>query len=162
MIRFAGIALIALTPVLASFALMRRLKTRRRQLNALLKMVSRMKAMIRYQALPVADLIRHAAGGEDLECLSFLRPAPNEEENAAEVIINRLSGCLYPDDLPLAQEFFAGLGRTDVEGQTAHCELYETLLREQYDKTAEMVKEKGKLYYSLGGLGAAMCVILLL
>ena len=62
-------------------------------------------------------------------------------------------------DRELLENFGSGLGVTDIEGQLAHCGLYEELTKKGLEEAKEEKGKKARLYQMLGfsaGLAAAL------
>ncbi len=142
----------------------RKLAARVIDLEAFLRFLSRTQTEIRFEALPVEQIVRRH-GGE----LNFLRICARGctqgksfsaawEESVAKGAKD--SGFL-PSDIELLQGFGREFGATDVEGQLSHCALYTELVSEHLRKAREEKEKKSKLYRSLGIFGGVAAAIVL-
>ena len=65
-------------------------------------------------------------------------------------------------DAALLRDFGQGFGATDLEGQLAHCGLYERLAGERLKEARRERDVKSKLYRTLGVSGGIAAVLLFL
>ncbi|MEG1887222.1 MAG: stage III sporulation protein AB, partial [Oscillospiraceae bacterium] len=66
------------------------------------------------------------------------------------------------EDVTTMKLFFEGLGKSDVEGQLKHCELYEKRIGDCIADAAEQHTKKGQLYKTLSLISAAAIAVLLI
>ena len=69
---------------------------------------------------------------------------------------------LKKGDAALLLEFGEQLGKTDVDGQLKHLELYEALFKKQLTDAENEINKKSKLYKTMGffvGTAAALMII---
>ena len=137
------------------------MKRHERILAALIRLIQWMKTRLRYSSEPMGDLLARAAAEGDFSPLSvpaFSRSLP---------FAAGWQGFVEQTDLPAAdrlllRRFGEELGRTDLEGQLAHMELYGELLEERRRLAAEEFRKKGRVPVVLWTAGAAAAVLLLL
>ena len=130
------------------------------------RLISFMETRLKYTAAPVQSLLREAM--KHIEDLSFLEPVLHcaaedfsvQWERCVEAV--RKQGALNEEDASLWKDTGKTWGRLDRDSQLAALSLCaertESLLREARND----VREKGKLYLSLGvsgGLAAALLLI---
>ncbi len=78
-----------------------------------------------------------------------------DEKPFEEVWENAVSGlpksyCLKKSDTDLLNKFGMELGKSDVEGQLKHLELYKSLFTKQLSDAEEVIRQKSKLYKTMG------------
>ena len=69
---------------------------------------------------------------------------------------------LKKSDTDLLLEFGSHLGKTDVEGQLKHIELYRQLFEKQLEAAEDAIAKKSKLYKTMGlfvGTAAALMMM---
>ena len=69
---------------------------------------------------------------------------------------------LKGEDIKLLTEFFSLLGMGDSQSQITRCETYGELVKKRLQNAEQEVKEKAKLYSTLGFFSGLFIVILLL
>ena len=69
---------------------------------------------------------------------------------------------LNKEDLKVLTEFFSLVGMGDAESQILRCETYSELLKKRLQNAELEVKEKAKLYSTLGFFSGLFIVILLI
>lgn len=120
---------------------------------------------IRYTASPMAELF--AAAGREAEFTS-IKPFLDRfslrqdwRESFREGLRHDFTGQgLEETDIALMSAWGEGLGSTDVAGQLAHCERFESRLGEQAKGARQQALVKGKLYTSLGVAGGLVITLL--
>ena len=124
----------------------------------------RWETVLRYQAIPLHELGK-----------VFSNPSTNPEY-LNQCIANLDKGLAFPEAWEMAVRslrlderekqvlmgFGEGLGRSDIEGQLAHCRMYLSLWQEHYAEAKEDLEKKGKLFLLLGFSGGASIALLLL
>ncbi|MDD6174457.1 MAG: stage III sporulation protein AB [Firmicutes bacterium] len=136
--------------------------------NAFLDFLHFAETSIRYAALPVPQLLeRYCRENGRLElvkaCSEQLSEGvlfPQAWEQAAKNAARRSS--LPNGDLQLLQDFGAGLGASDVEGQISHCRLFAASASEIRQSAREERQQKGRLSVLLGvllGLGIDLVLL---
>ena len=69
---------------------------------------------------------------------------------------------LKKSDKELLSEFGRELGKTDIDGQLKHIELYKTVFEKQLYSAEEEISKKSKLYKTMGlfaGISIALMII---
>lgn len=132
------------------------------------RLLAHLATRIRYTAAPIGELLCEVAG--HYRRLPFLREAGRLVDDGADFHSawgqalrqkGEESG-LTAADRELLLRFGEGLGRTDVEGQLAHCELYTGLLADKQAEAKAQTAAKGRLYVTLGVAGGLAAALLLL
>lgn len=136
------------------------------------KLVSALKSRIRYTAAPVRELLEEAEKSGEYPSLHFLHTICQTLKKGGETDVQKAweealkktdeQMGLNGQDSELLIEFGRGLGTSDVEGQLAHCELYQHLLQKQGEGARQDRLSKGRLYVTLGIAGGAGLALLLL
>lgn len=130
---------------------------------------------IRYQGLPLQELLALLAGHPDYETLDFLGHFKNPDDadnlddsdhpgrNLEIQWENALADSRIPGEARrILRNLGHELGKTDTQGQLAVLELYQTQMQSAYEQFRGDSQKKGRLYQSLGWLGGAMLAILLI
>ncbi len=76
--------------------------------------------------------------------------------------VNLYEEGLNSEDKKLLTEFFSMLGMGDTNSQLSRCEIYNELINKRLEEAELEVKEKAKLYISLGLFAGLFVVILLI
>ena len=163
--KWAGIGLLALA--IAVFGLWKRatLSARVRVLKAAETLCRRVGEEIRFTAAPPAEILAKLAADSTLAQLPFLASfaavSPGEYANrwkAETADFARKTG-LSAEETALLSAFGAALGTTDTQSQQTHCAAFAERFRERWAAAEQEAGEKGRLYASLGGLGALAAVL---
>ncbi len=135
-----------------------------------LLMISVIRTRLRYDCLPVSDLLRVLCGTDKLKKTDFLfrclegvnsgEPFPEAWRNSVESDsrLCRLLGNRKDDFIRLGAE----IGATDVEGQMSCCEYYEQIFEKELTLREENEKKYKKLYPLLGlmlGISAVIIIV---
>lgn len=139
-------------------------------ISDILLVISVIHTRLRYDCLPVPDLLRVLASTDKLKNLRFIReclemlqsgePFPTAWKNAVE---SDSELCMMLDNcksnlIQLGED----MGTTDVEGQLACCEYYRQIFEKELADREENSKKYSKLFPSLGvmlGIAAAIMII---
>ena len=156
-LKLFGAALLVLAGIGGGWLYARQLTVRRSFLTSFLTFLSNLATGLRYRGERMELLIN--SSGE-----LFSLPVGNREQSVAEVWSAQISNFpkkwrLTAQDMTLLEEFGAKLGSTDTEGQLAHISLYQALFQKQLGEAERDVKQKAKLYQTLGlfiGVSAAL------
>ena len=170
MIRVIGLLLVALTGAGAGLWASSMLHRRTASLEAAGRLMRWLSTRIRYSAAPVGELLLDASQEQEFRALSFLGGAAQgirEGTDPATAWSRSLaaggkSGGFSRSDRELLDGFGSGLGKTDVEGQLSHCELFGGLLEEHLQQARADAASKGRLYTTLGVIGGAAFALLML
>ena len=160
LLKWMGAILLLAACVTAGFAESRKLSVRVERLEGFLKFLSAAEAEIRYTASPVERILARQGGGLDFQpgCLRAMEQGMNFQqawEACAGMGWNKT-------DAALLRDFGQGFGATDLEGQLAHCGLYERLAGERLEEARRERDVKSKLYRTLGVSGGIAAVLLFL
>lgn len=68
---------------------------------------------------------------------------------------------LKGEDIKLLTEFFSFIGMGDADSQVSRCETYSELIKKRLQGAEQEVREKAKLYSTLGFFSGLLIVILL-
>lgn len=136
----------------------------------LMLMLSVIKTRLRYDCLPVPELLRVLCGTDKLKNLHFISDCAERVENGEafpSAWKNSVESdgelCLLLDNckaylIQLGED----IGATDVEGQLGCCEYYEQFFGKELALREENGKKYAKLYPSLGAmLGIAAAIIII-
>lgn len=117
---------------------------------------------IRYQALPIGDIIAHLCVAERIGVLAL--GVPEKCCDIDEMIISsvRQSGIVDDKTADMLCEFLCSLGKSDLSGQQSICELYRKKAADYYGELKDQLPEKRKLYSALGTLCALFCAVVLI
>ena len=113
---------------------------------------------------PPLDELCESASGTFAEIIREKLPQSEDIRTAWECACTELSAlpCCRSEDAELLSELGASLGKSDAAGQLELIELYRERLSLSEKSAAEELKQKGKLFRSLGmlcGIGAAVIVL---
>lgn len=119
---------------------------------------------IRYNSDDIFTIVSACAGSAELKC--FLISGNNiiPFESVWNKCISEIpkSYSLCKTDVDLLCEFGSQLGKTDIEGQLKHIELYKELFEKQLYNAEDDIIKKSKLYKTMGffvGTAAALMMI---
>jgi len=90
-----------------------------------------------------------------------------EEEKALPDAWREAVVCMRDKDMmsgrewDLLQNFGDGLGKSDVDGQLAHCRAFESIFADRLEMVRQELSVKGRLYSVLGSVGGAGLVLML-
>lgn len=131
------------------------------------RLLSFLETQIRYSAASIRDILVSAHRSGEYKALLFLEDVVQRLEEGEKpddvwetAIDNRGGACGFTAaDCHLLADFGHQLGKSDIEGQLAHCETYRHLFDNRLEAAREEFQSKGKLYIVLGilsGLGIAL------
>ena len=138
---------------------------RRDFLKSFIVFLSSLSTHIRYDPSDIFTLVSMCANTDELSCFDFddkhfLKPFDELWIEKVKSVPNSYS--LTKDDKQLLFEFGTNLGKTDVEGQIKHIELYKISFAKQLSQSEEAIVKKSKLYKTMGffvGTAAALIMI---
>lgn len=169
MIRTVGIILIFAACAACGLMKSMSLGKRVRQLESLQGAIERIATEIRYFATPTDVLMGKMDTLEEFRelkifglCRGNLAEA-GDFNRAWELAMQQAKPALALNDGDRETLLWFGkvLGTTDVEGETANCERFGTLLSHRVEAAREEQKKKGRMYSSLGVLAGIFFVVLL-
>lgn len=136
-------------------------------LNCFLMMVEEIKQKIRYSCIDTETLLAYYANCEQFAQLWFL---PNlltvcqkggwNLKKIKQAISTR--PFTKPEDIETFALFSEGLGKSDIQGQIAHCDLYISVVSSALENARSESREKGRLFCLLGlfsGLAVALLLV---
>lgn len=142
----------------------KKLSMRKDFFKRIISFVTNLSTQLRYSTSDIFTLVSLSANtsGLNLFEISNETGAPfyriwSERVNAISVKFG-LKKC----DTALLFEFGEQLGKTDVDGQLKHLELYEALFKKQLTDAENEINKKSKLYKTMGffvGTAAALMII---
>lgn len=168
MLKTIGLLLLILTGIGGGAAASAELNRRAGFLDTACRLIGWLAVRIRYTAAPIGEVLSQAADNGEFSRLSFLPEAvrrleegSSPEEAWGSALTPEKTVGLRESDREILKNFGRELGRSDVEGQLAHCEAFEAILKEQARAARAEAVSKGKLYLTLGVAGG-LCVALIL
>ncbi len=129
-----------------------------------LSFVSNLSTQLRYSTSDIFTLVSLSASTSGLD---FFEISDETGNPFYEIWSERVSVIpskfgLKNSDRVLLLEFGEQLGKTDVDGQLKHLELYEELFKKQLTDAENEINKKSKLYKTMGffvGTAAALMII---
>ena len=142
----------------------KKLLMRRNFFKKLLSFVSNLSTQLRYSSSDIFTLVSLSAS---ISGLDFFEISDETGTPFYKVWSERVSEIpakfgLKNSDRQLLLEFGEQLGKTDVDGQLKHLELYEALFKKQLTDSENEINRKSKLYKTMGffvGTAAALMII---
>lgn len=162
-LKIFGALLIAASGLMLGCSLSRKLNNRRDFLAKFAVFLNTLATGLRYSGDDIFTLVSLSAGDfAQLQIASRERGLPFEQvwEKKLSAFARQFS--LTKQDVTLLKEFGEKLGKTDLEGQLKHIELYRTLFAKQLSQAEEAIAKKARLYKTLGlfgGVSAALMMI---
>lgn len=122
------------------------------------------ETQIRYVGGDVFSLVSRCAVSSGL---NFLCVGEDSDLSFSDIWNGRIAAApskngLNNSDKELLCEFGSALGATDIEGQLKHIALYQSIFLEKLSESKAAVKEKSRIYRSLGlfaGISAALIIL---
>lgn len=153
LVKLFGSALLVLASFAAGCSASRSLYKRRNFLKSFLVFLDQLSTNIRYNSDDIFTLVSRCADCEELSCFCIDtadKSQPFDKLWSKCVITIPKAYALKKDDKGILSDFGLQLGKTDVEGQLKHIELYKQLLQKQLSDSEEAISKKSKLYKTLG------------
>ncbi|MDD4807924.1 MULTISPECIES: stage III sporulation protein AB [Caproicibacterium] len=161
MLRILGALCLVFAGTAAGCLQSRKLRLRRDRAQDFLQFLSAAKAEISCTAAPVQDIVEHH--GRKLDFLAPYFTAIEAGEPFTQAWQKASSdSSLTPQERVLLRNFGEGFGATDMQGQLAHCTLYEELTRQELEESQKTYQKDGKLYRMLGVCGGLIFALVLL
>lgn len=166
-VKLAGTALIFTASAAAGFRLSEAVAAREKYLRLILMMLERISDMIEFTSLHSDEIIISVSEDSSFRKLYFLRKAAQrikKGENFADTWRNALNedGVIGENERDILQMMGDSLGSSGRKGQLAMLELYRRSVRDIIESQADEMKNKRKLFSSLGVLAGAMISVLLI
>lgn len=163
-LKILGGFLLALSGFSTGCMFSKKLVSRRNFFKSIIRFISALSTQIRYNTADIFTLASIAAETAELEFFDVSdkrgRPFYSVWSEKISLIPSRYG--LNSGDKRLLLELGEQLGKTDVEGQLKHLELYETVFKKQLSDSENDVIKKSKLYKTMGffvGTAAALMMI---
>ena len=160
--RLLGIILISIIPAAVGFMKSAKAAKCCEQAAAAVYAVDEVWQCIRYQSLPICDIVKHLCGAKRLEILGLRMPDDCGEIHKMIDIAVRQSGINDEKAADILLEFLNSLGKSDISGQQSVCELYRKAAAEHCDELNRQLKSTQRLYSALGVLCGLFCAVLLI
>ena len=160
--RLLGIILISIIPAAVGFMKSAKAAKCCEQAAAAVYAVDEVWQCIRYQSLPICDIVKHLCGAKRLEILGLRMPDDCGEIHKMIDIAVRQSGINDEKTAEILLEFLCSLGKSDLSGQQSVCELYRKKAADYYDDLKQQLKGTRRLYSALGVLGSLFCAVLMI
>lgn len=164
-IKLIGCVLIVSACFLAGYTMSRNLIVRRDFLKSFIVLLSSLSTNIRYYSSDIFALVSLSAKDEELSYFRFddaLHNQPFEISWDEKISLLPKSLSLKKSDKELLCEFGRELGKTDIDGQLKHIELYKTVFEKQLYSAEDEISKKSKLYKTMGlfvGISIALMMI---
>ncbi len=145
-----------------------KLTSRVHELEAALTMLSYLENELRYTMAPVQVLLEHIAAYEELQCLPFLQECVMSLRRGApfrqswEQSIMQVKLALEDTDRTQLCTLGQVIGMADLESQLHSISNCRILLQNRLETARDNKAKLGKLYQTIGALGAAIVFIVLL
>lgn len=163
-LKILGGLLLVLSGFSAGWFCSKKLLMRKDFFKRIITFVSNLSTQLRYSTSDIFTLVSLAAetGG-----LDFFEIREEIGTPFYDIWIERVRKIpskigLKNSDKALLLEFGEQLGKTDVDGQLKHLELYEALFKKQLTDAENEINKKSKLYKTMGffvGTAAALMII---
>lgn len=133
-----------------------------KQAAAIVYTVDEVWQCIRYQSLPICDIIAHLCSVARLEILGLR--APDNCCDICETIAQTVRKSDINDEktAEFLLEFLNSLGKSDLSGQQSVCELYRKKAADYSYDLKQQLKSTQRVYSALGVLGGLFCAVLLI
>lgn len=165
MFRTVLLIIVFLIPCFIGVKLAGCIRTRRGQIECICFMISETQTQIKYGAVPLKDIIKALSQDKRFSSLipsDFSEYDHNCAERFSDHIISSRLCCLKNDEKTLLKDFFKNIGKTDIDGQTEHCELYMRKFKCLLEDPDNAEQNKMKALPSLGIFIGAFLVIMLM
>lgn len=163
-LKLIGGALLILSTFSVGYYKSKCLYNRRDFLKSFLVFISVLSTNIRYNSDDIFTVINISAENSNLFFLKI-----NDDYNKTfceiwnEIVLNVPRQCsLKKSDKELLLEFGSQLGKTDVDGQLKHLELYKSIFEKQFSDSQEEISQKSKLYKTMGFFVGATATLMMI
>ncbi len=163
-VKIIGSVLIITASVSVGWSKSKQLSNRKVFLQEFIAFLTTLSTNFRFNSADIFTLTALSLGEKLAANISFANPQNLSFEQIWQMQIKILprSYSLKKQDISLLNEFGAELGKTDVEGQLKHIELYKSLFTKQLYEAEELIVQKSKLYKTLGlfvGISIVLVII---
>ena len=161
--KLLGCAAVALSGLAFGVMKSRSLYARRDSLKRVLVFLSSLATNIRYSSDEISSAVSAAANSSDAAylCVEADRDTPFYDRWEEAVKSIPKVRALNNSDKELLLGFGEKLGKTDLEGQLSHIELYRALFQKQIKEAEDDAQKKSRLYRTLGIFGGVSAAILI-
>lgn len=146
-----------------------RLKQKCRFLKNIAYMLEELQLMIEYESAEVNDIIHRFLKNNRLSELGFIKDIADEMKNICDLGIvwekaveKQQYGFLDDDEKELIKDIGRKLGKSDISGQLNAIRYEKAEIEKMIRSAEEETCNKSKLYRSLGVLGGAFIIIMLI
>lgn len=163
MFKIIGSILIISASFLIGYLKSKNLYSRRDFLKSFIVFLNSLATNIRYNSADIFTLVSMSARDDNISYISIEEndiPFDMQWKEKISSLPSSLS--LNNSDKELLYEFGYELGKTDIDGQLKHIELYKNLFNKQLSSAEEDIIKKSKLYKTMGlfaGVSTALMII---
>ena len=168
MIKITGAILLIISGFGAGMMMAQGLKKKVSFYEDFLSFLNDLKSLISYTSQPLSDVFGgntfNGVFDEFSNAVYLSMQCENTFEDAWQKSLTVLSDCtpLESDDISLISEFGRGLGKTDISGQMALCELISAKADSRLQICRKDKESKSRMYKTLGILGGATAALLII
>lgn len=163
MIKIFGMVFLTISGVTTGCYFAEKLLSRVQILASLMILVTEIKTKIEFLQQDLFDIFT-SIQTQDSKLLPFINDIANLKNAYTR---ENIKGVIYASkidkqDKQVVCDFFSNLGKSNVEAQSQHCEMYLELLKNRLESAKKEEQQKSRLYRSLGIFASAGVVILLI
>ena len=163
LLKIVGSALIISSAFLIGNSKSRKLYKRHDFLKSFIVFLNSLSTAIRYETMDIFLTISSCIRDENLSYISIKENTqPFDKQWQKQILSLPSSLSLKKSDIELLIEFGNELGKTDIEGQLKHIDLYKTLFNKELISAEEEILNKSKLYKIMGlfvGISTTLMII---
>lgn len=165
LIKLIGSAMLILSSFSVGYYMSKSLYRRKDFLSSFLIFLNHLATNIRYNSDDIFTLAALCADMEELDNFKSITSDRSASFTAAwnkAVLTIPKAYSLKKSDISLLKDFGSELGKTDVEGQLKHIELYKVMFKKQLADAENEITKKSKLYKTMGffvGTAAALVMM---
>ncbi len=151
-----------IVPMGYSTSLVTKMKNRVLYLEAFLRLIHFYKQTVFYNSPTIDEFcysIYKSGEFSDLGFDKWVKTSSPLENLKATIGSGKLS--IPEADKLVIYEFISGIGTTDIKGQVSLCEMYIAIISERLSLAKEALRDKEKLYNSLGAFGSIFVLIIM-
>lgn len=151
--RISGILILGFCVIIFGFYLTNRLVLKLKQLNKIIYFIEYIYTNIKCCQLTIAEIFK-SINNKDFEFLML------DKTDYKEICFNNSSLLLNTDEKNSLYNFFLFLGKTDVDSQLEHCQIYKETFKKYLENNEKECNKKIKMYPSLFILLGLLVIIL--
>ncbi len=163
LLKVIGSVLIISASFLIGNSKSRNLYKRRDFIKSFIVFLNSLSTNIRYEAMDIFTTVSACTRDGNLSYISKIENTePFDMQWEQKILSLPSSLSLKKSDIELLKEFGNELGKTDVDGQLKHIELYKNLFQKELMSAEEDIKNKSKLYKTMGlfaGISTTLMII---